>query len=76
MSNNMLIDHNEDASFLQDEIKKLDKLFDNQGLSGLNDNDVQKSFDKKKEKMMSHLLQLEEENTRLDDKCKEKGRIN
>jgi hypothetical protein len=57
MSNNMLNDNNEDPSFVQEQIKKLDSMFDNQGLSGLNDNDdEQKSFDQKKEKLVTHLL--------------------
>jgi hypothetical protein len=77
MSNNMLMDKDEDPSFVQDQIKKLDTLFDDQGLGGLNENfDPQKSFDRRKEKLMSHIFELEEDKAKMDEKCKEQMRIN
>lgn len=40
------------------------------------DESAQFSHDPKKEQMMNYLLRQEEENSRLEDKCKEQIRIN
>lgn len=79
LSSNMLLDHNEDQQkYVQEQIKKLDTLFDNQGLGGLNTEreGMQRAFDQKKDFLMNKVLELEQDNSRLDDKSKEQTRIN
>ena len=60
---------------MRDQIKKLDGLFDAQGLDDLK-SDRDRNEASKDQMVMTRVLELEETNNRLQDKCDEQVRIN